>query len=140
VKTPTGWARLQVLYDVAIARGGGPDDDLLMMVYTMERNRMIKSILLLFAGIFQGKDAIKGLDEHLDDVLNLVDERAVEASVELRKKVSDAWLNSPPFKGRRVRTFQEVLAEARRKEKMRSSAIASIGPQLKDSILLQVPT
>ena len=124
---------MQLFYDKADPDHGG-ESELPLLVYVMERNNMIRNLLFLLAVLLGGADKAKAASKDIDQILHLADEEKIQHELDKRQQVFDAWLGAEPFKVQKLPTIDELMAQARKAERMQRSRFQDFAG-LADSII-----
>jgi len=106
-----------------------------MLLYVMERNNIYRRLLFMFASLLGGKDRARGLGDHIDEVLHLVDEKEIGAKLRQQRKLFGAWTEQDPFEVHKLPTLDELMRAARQRERAQRSRYGGKLKGLKDSML-----
>ena len=82
-----------------------------------------------------GGEKAKALEQHIDEMLHLVEDTEIQEKLETRAKVFDAWSKTEPFHVQPLPTVDEMKHQARQRERAQRSRFKGKLEGLKDSLL-----
>lgn len=109
-----------------------------MLLYVMERNNMIRRALLLFAALMGGAQKLKNIEEHIGDILHMVDPEEIKKRTVDKQKIYEAWTKMEPFNVQKQMTPDEMLKRAHQTQRQRAATARFAQLKTKDSLLQEV--
>lgn len=111
-----------------------------MLLYIMERNNIIKNLLLLFAALLSGSNKrVDALNSYLDEVLHMVDPKEIKKQLERKRRIFETWTRMEPFTVTKLPTPDELIRQAKQQEEAIRLAAKFSNLVVKDSLIEELP-